>query len=50
MLKTETWWESIFTGPLAHGIHPQKQEELEDESFLFFQYNDTASEENEQPS
>lgn len=37
MITTETWWESIFYGPLALGINREKLQLLEDESFLYLQ-------------
>lgn len=45
MLKTETWWEPIFSGKLSLGINKERLSELEEESFIYF--NDT--EENETP-
>ncbi len=45
MLKTETWWEPIFSGNLSLGINKERLSELEEESFIYF--NDT--EENETP-
>lgn len=36
MITTETWWESIFSGPLAHGINEEKLQLLENEEFLYF--------------
>jgi len=35
MLKTETWWESLFTGDLSIGISLERQRELDDEEFLY---------------
>ncbi|MGG0657089.1 hypothetical protein [Rummeliibacillus pycnus] len=35
MLKTETWWESLFTGDLSIGISLERQKELEEEEFLY---------------
>ncbi|MET4559453.1 hypothetical protein [Lysinibacillus parviboronicapiens] len=32
---TGTWWESIFSGPLAHGICEEKISLLQDEAFLY---------------
>lgn len=32
---TGTWWESIFSGPLAHGICEEKLLLLQDEAFLY---------------
>ncbi|MEX3746266.1 hypothetical protein [Lysinibacillus xylanilyticus] len=32
---TGTWWESIFSGPLAHGISEEKLLLLQDEAFLY---------------
>ena len=36
MMKTETWWETIFSGVLEIGINKEKLVELADESFLYF--------------
>ena len=38
MLKTETWWESLFTGDLSVGISSERQQELEDEEFLYLRH------------
>lgn len=38
MLKTETWWESLFTGDLSIGIALDRQQELEDEEFLYLRH------------
>lgn len=35
MITTETWWESIFSGPLAYGINKEKLQMLENEDFLY---------------
>lgn len=35
MMMTETWWESIFSGALAHGINEEKMHLLQDEAFLY---------------
>lgn len=35
MMMTETWWESIFSGALAHGINEEKVHLLQDEAFLY---------------
>ncbi|MCS1393790.1 MULTISPECIES: hypothetical protein [Lysinibacillus] len=32
---TGTWWESIFSGPLSHGICEEKIVLLQDEAFLY---------------
>ncbi|MGM9968495.1 MULTISPECIES: hypothetical protein [unclassified Rummeliibacillus] len=40
MLKTETWWESLFTGDLSVGISFERQQELEDEEFLYLRHLD----------
>lgn len=32
---TGTWWESIFSGPLSHGICEEKILLLQDEAFLY---------------
>ncbi|MEQ6354324.1 hypothetical protein ABNX05_06805 [Lysinibacillus sp. M3] len=34
-ISTGTWWESIFSGPLAHGICEEKVLLLQDEAFLY---------------
>lgn len=36
MTTTGTWWESIFSGPLALGINEEKILLLQDEAFLYF--------------
>ncbi|EPD52033.1 hypothetical protein MHH33_12575 [Paenisporosarcina sp. FSL H8-0542] len=36
MLKTETWWEPIFSGNLSLGINKERLAELEEESFIYF--------------
>lgn len=36
MMITETWWGEIFSGPLSIGLNEQKIQQLEDESFLYF--------------
>ncbi|WP_170061496.1 hypothetical protein [Rummeliibacillus pycnus] len=35
MLKTETWWESLFSGDLSIGISLERQHELDNEEFLY---------------
>ncbi|EAZ87546.1 hypothetical protein AB9L15_17155 [Lysinibacillus fusiformis] len=35
MKTTTTWWESIFSGPLSHGICEEKLMLLQDEAFLY---------------
>lgn len=35
MLKTKAWWESLFTGDLSIGISLERQQELDDEEFLY---------------
>ena len=37
MTETETWWEPIFTGAFALGLNRERMNELEEESFLYFQ-------------
>ncbi len=37
MLKTKTWWESLFSGDLSIGISVERHQELEDEDFLYLQ-------------
>ncbi|MFJ5765424.1 MULTISPECIES: hypothetical protein [unclassified Lysinibacillus] len=32
---TGTWWESIFSGALSHGICEEKLSLLQDEAFLY---------------
>ena len=34
-MTTTTWWESIFLGPLSHGICEEKLLLLQDEAFLY---------------
>jgi hypothetical protein len=36
MTTTETWWDTIFEGHLAHGINKDRFVEYEEESFLYF--------------
>lgn len=43
---TGTWWESIFSGPLAHGICEEKILLLQDEAFLFL--STTSTEKNDE--
>ncbi len=35
MTTTTTWWKSIFSGPLSHGICEEKLMLLQDEAFLY---------------
>ncbi|WP_256381699.1 hypothetical protein [Sporosarcina sp. HYO08] len=44
MTTTETWWEAIFEGDLAHGINKERLTELEEEHFLYFDDNDESFE------
>ena len=37
MTQTETWWEPIFQGTMALGLNKNRINELEEESFLYFQ-------------
>jgi hypothetical protein len=39
MVKTETWWEPIFSGNLSLGLNKERTNEIEEESFIYF--NDT---------
>ncbi len=43
MLKTETWWEPIFSGSLSLGINKDRLNELEEEAFIYF--DDTEEDE-----
>ncbi len=43
MLKTETWWEPIFSGRLSLGINKDRLNELEEEAFIYF--DDTEEDE-----
>ena len=45
--STGTWWESIFSGPLAHGICEEKLLLLHDEAFLYL--TTTPIEKKEEP-
>ena len=45
MMKTETWWETIFSGVLEIGINKDKLVELADESFLYFTQDELELEE-----
>ena len=48
MILTETWWGEIFSGALSIGLNEQKLEQLEDESFLYFnEYAATLPNENQ---
>ena len=49
MMKTETWWETIFSGVLEIGINKEKLVELADESFLYFTQPDRELEEQPNP-
>lgn len=44
---TGTWWESIFSGPLAHGVCEEKLMLLQDEAFLYL--STTPLEKKEEP-
>lgn len=46
MTTTGTWWESIFSGPLAHGICEEKILLLQDEAFLYLSTIPVENEEN----
>ena len=35
MVKTEIWWEPIFSGNLSLGINKERLNELEEESFIY---------------
>ena len=37
MIKTDTWWESLFSGDLSIGLSLERQQELEDEGCLYLQ-------------
>ncbi|WP_196426668.1 hypothetical protein [Lysinibacillus cavernae] len=43
---TGTWWESIFSGPLSHGICEEKLLLLQDEAFLYLTTIPVNNEEN----
>lgn len=43
---TGTWWESIFSGPLSHGICEEKLLLLQDEAFLYLSTIPMENEEN----
>ncbi|BDH60945.1 hypothetical protein MTP04_10750 [Lysinibacillus sp. PLM2] len=47
MISTDTWWEKIFSGPLAVGLNEEKVHQLEDESFLFLTEEELPNEENQ---
>ena len=36
MLMTQAWYEAIFSGVLEIGLDREKVQQLEDESFLYF--------------
>ncbi|WP_162920181.1 hypothetical protein [Paenisporosarcina cavernae] len=44
MMKTETWWEPIFSGNLSLGINKDRLTELEEESFIYFQEDEEVEE------
>ncbi len=46
MTETETWWEPIFQGPRALGLNKERINELEEESFLYFQQVEQEMESN----
>lgn len=50
MITTETWWESIFSGPLALGINREKIQLLESEGFLYLQNQQSYELENDENS
>lgn len=50
MITTNTWWESIFSGPLAHGINEEKLHLLENENFLYLNDEEANKEEQEIPT
>ena len=37
MTEVETWWEPIFKGALTLGLNKDRMNELEEESFLYFE-------------
>lgn len=43
MTETQTWWEPIFQGPMSIGLNKERlQNELEEETFLYFQQSETT--------
>jgi hypothetical protein len=44
MITTETWWETIFEGHLAHGINKERFVEYDEENFLYFDEEDHEQE------
>ncbi|MEK3974295.1 MULTISPECIES: hypothetical protein [unclassified Psychrobacillus] len=43
MTETQTWWEPIFQGPKSIGLNKERLlNELEEETFLYFQQDDSA--------
>lgn len=44
MTTTETWWETIFEGPLSLGINKERLNELDEEHFLYFEPTETIEE------
>ncbi len=46
MTTTTTCWESIFSGPLSHGICEEKLLLLQDEAFLYLSTAPVENEEN----
>ncbi|WP_169778072.1 hypothetical protein [Lysinibacillus contaminans] len=49
MMMTETWWESIFSGALAHGINEEKVHLLQDEAFLYLSVADLEEQKKVEP-
>lgn len=49
MMMTETWWESIFSGALAHGINEEKVHLLQDEAFLYLSVAEREEQKNVEP-
>ncbi|MER2260688.1 MAG: hypothetical protein ABS934_01655 [Psychrobacillus sp.] len=46
MTETQTWWEPIFQGPMSIGLNKERlQNELEEETFLYFQQDNSITNE-----
>lgn len=47
MITTDTWWESLFSGDLSIGLSLERQQELEDEGFLYLQNTERFEQQDE---
>lgn len=44
MNETANWWEEVFTGPMSLGLNKERLNELQEESFIYFQSDTTIEE------